>query len=292
MVTVSLPSKAESIAVKKMKCLNSNAWILLMLVVLSGCAFDSAHPDTKNSRIIYLAGDSTVADHTENDDYWTHRHPRSGWGQAFPSYFSNRPADNLPHRFGNKPIKVINKAKGGRSTRSFFEEGRWSEIYQALQPNDLVLIQFGHNDAAVEKPERYVSISGYQEYLRLFIQQARAKGAIPVLLTPVARNYPWENGILGNAHGEYPQAMREIAREQNVFLIDLLVLSQDFFSGDGESLVRKKYFMNLEAGEFPAYPDGLQDDTHFKPAGAEAIAKLVYDALQALPLSDPKHVNP
>lgn len=255
---------------------------ILFIVLLSACSTVSTTGDKQTIRI-YLAADSTVADHTLNDDYWTKRHPVTGWGQKFQPFVSGTNLEALRHLIKTDSAEVVNKAKGGRSTRTFFEEGRWDEIYRALQPDDLVLIQFGHNDAAVQKHERYVNIAGYKQYLRLFVEQTRAKKALPILLTPVNRNYPWEDGRLGNSHGEYPAAMKEVAEELDVLLIDLGQLSRDFFAQQGEEFVTRTYFMNLPAGAFPAYPDGLSDSTHFQPEGAEAVARLVYEAMTKLP---------
>lgn len=270
--------------------------IFFAVLVLGGCAVDHAthisgvdSATKQGSSIssgvtsIYLAADSTVADHTLNDDYMEKRYPVTGWGQKFQAFVSGENLTALRHLITSENAQVINKARGGRSTRTFFEEGRWDEIYRSLQPNDVVLIQFGHNDAAVEKHERYVNIDGYKQYLRLYVQQAREKQALPILLTPVNRNYPWENGRLGNSHGDYPAAMKQVAAELDVVLIDLGVLSRDFFTSKGQEYVSKTYFMNLPAGAFPAYPEGLIDNTHFQPAGAEAVARLVFEAMKALP---------
>src|SRR5690606_7774256 len=87
-------------------------------------------------------------------------------------------------------VVVDNRAKGGRSTRTFFQEGRWAAVYRDLRKGDVVMIQFGHNDAAENKPERYVDTMGYKAILRLIVEQARKKGAPLILLTPVARHYP------------------------------------------------------------------------------------------------------
>jgi lysophospholipase L1-like esterase len=267
-------------------------WVLCAALALSACAtdnttdvsgIDSTTKNTHNITRIYLAADSTVADHTLNDDYWEKRHPVTGWGQKFQPFVSGDNLTALKHLIASDSAEVINKAKGGRSTRTFFEEGRWDEIYRALQPNDVVLIQFGHNDAAVEKHERYVNLAGYKQYLRLFVQQTREKKALPIFLTPVNRNYPWENGQLGNSHGNYPEAMQDVAAELEVALIDLGVLSRNFFTRKGQEYVSKTYFMNIPAGAFSAYPDGLNDNTHFQPEGAEAVARLVFEAMKALP---------
>lgn len=236
----------------------------------------------KNIVRVFLIGDSTVADYTMYDDYRSKRYPITGWGQVFQSFMS---ADSLVKVRGimkADSVIVIDSARGGRSTRTFFEEGRWGSVQRSLQPNDLVLIQFGHNDAAKDKPERYVTIQGYKEYLRLFVTQAREKRAIPILITPVNRNYPWSDGKLSNVHGEYPDAVKEVARELNVPLIDLTQLSCDFFSTKGQEYVSSHYFMNLPAGAFEAYPNGQKDNTHFQPDGAVEVARLVFEAMTRL----------
>lgn len=181
-------------------------------------------------------------------------------------------------------VVVVDKARGGRSTRTFFEEGRWAEVYKALQKNDVVIMQFGHNDAAENKPERYTNVPAYKEYLRLYVNQTRQKGALPILLTSVNRNYPWKDGKLSNVHGDYPQAVKEVAKELQVPLIDLTQLSIDAFTAKGQEYVTSNYFMNLPAGKYEAYPDGQKDNTHFQPEGAKAVAQLVFDGMKTLVL--------
>lgn len=235
---------------------------------------------------VYLIGDSTMADYSNNydegKDYMKTRYPVTGWGQVFQQFLV---ADSLPKLRslikGDTAI-VDNRARGGRSTRTFFQEGRWRSVYEGLKKDDVVLMQFGHNDAAENKPERYVDLEGYKEFLRLFINQTRQKKAQPIILTPVARNYPWENGQLENVHGEYDQAVKDVAKELNVPLIDLNQSSREHFSKVGRDYVTEKYFMNLPAGVYEAYPDGQKDNTHFQPEGATAIARLVFEAMQDL----------
>jgi len=229
----------------------------------------------------FLIGDSTMADYPSYDeDYMGKRYPMTGWGQVFQPMVSKNLRDlNIVN---SDSIKVDNRARGGRSTRTFFEEGRWSSVYKSLKPGDVVLMQFGHNDAADNKPERYVSVEGYKEYLRLFISQTHEKGAKPVLITPVNRNYPWKESKLGNSHEVYHQAALEVARETGVAMIDLTQLSMELFTAKGQDYVTQNYFMNLPAGKYAAYPDGLEDNTHFQPEGAEAVAKLVFEALKSI----------
>lgn len=231
---------------------------------------------------IYLAGDSTVADYSLEKDFQTKRYPITGWGQVFQQFVSGNNLQQLKHIIKADSALVDDRAKGGRSTRTFFEEGRWSEINKALQKNDVVVIQFGHNDAAVDKHERYVTVQGYKEYLRLFVNQAREKRARPILVTPVARNYPWKDGKLSNVHGDYWQAIKDVAKELNVSLIDLNQLSMDAFAAKGQEYVTSHYFMNLPAGKYVAYPEGQKDNTHFQPEGATAVARLVFEAMKGL----------
>src|SRR5690606_11658406 len=161
-------------------------------------------------------------------------------------------------------------------------EGRWRSVYEALQPGDVVIMQFRHNDAAENKTERFVDIEGYKEFLRSFVTQTLQKNARPIIVTPVARNYTWKEGKLENVHGEYPQAAKVVAAEMDVTLIDLNQLSIDFFSSKGKEYASETYFMNLPAGVYEAYPDGQEDNTHFQPEGAKAVAQLVFDALKQL----------
>jgi lysophospholipase L1-like esterase len=251
--------------------------LILVLVFLTTCG-------ASGGKIVkvYLIGDSTVADYTLEPDYQEKRFPITGWGQVFQMFMSSDSLSKVRNIIKADSVAVVDKARGGRSTRTFFEEGRWSEVFKALEPGDMVLIQFGHNDAAKDKPERYVNIEGYKEYLRLFVNQAREKGALPVLLTPVNRNYPWMDGKLSNVHGDYPEAVRQVAKELNVKLIDLTQRSIDFFTAKGREYVTGHYFMNFAPGLYPGYPNGGKDNTHFQPEGAIEVARMVYQAMTGL----------
>ncbi len=255
--------------------------VLSVLTAGSSTEYNKAGGRKKITRV-WLIGDSTVADYSLDKDYRSKRYPIMGWGQVFQSFMASDSLPMIRQLVRSDSVIVEDKARGGRSTRSFFEEGRWSEVYRSLSPGDLVLIQFGHNDASVNKGERYTSLTGYKEYLRLYVNQSREKGALPILVTPVARNYPWKDGRLGNTHGDYPAAMREVASETGTFLIDLTELSMDFFTRRGRDYVTVTYFMNFPPGLYEGYPDGSSDNTHFQPAGATAVAQLVFSAMKEL----------
>jgi lysophospholipase L1-like esterase len=251
---------------------------VLLLAILTILSFRPV----KNPVCIYLVGDSTMADYTLDSGYMEKKFPLYGWGQVFQQYFKKDSLVKVKNLIKSDSVFVLDKARGGRSTRTFFEEGRWSAIFKVLRKDDVVMIQFGHNDAAVDKPERYVNIIGYKEFLRLYVNQTREKGAIPILITPVNRNYPWKDGKLSNVHGEYPNAVKEVAKELNVKLIDLTQLSIDAFTLKGQAEVTSKYFMNFEKGLYQGYPEGQKDNTHFQKAGAIAVAQLVFNEMQKL----------
>jgi lysophospholipase L1-like esterase len=260
-----------------MKSFKIGAIAICSVLLLSAFSFKA------KTTTIYLIGDSTVADYSLEEEYQTKKFPQVGWGQMFQSFFSKDSLKLVKNIIGNATeVKIDDRAKGGRSTRTFFQEGRWAAVYKSLQKGDVVMMQFGHNDASVEKTERYVNIEGYKEFLRLFVNQTREKGATPIILTPVARNYPWKDGKLTNVHGEYPQAAKDVAKELNVKLIDLNELSMEFFSSKGQDFVTTNYFMNFEAGVFPGYPNGQKDNTHFQTAGGKEVAGLVFNAMKKL----------
>lgn len=258
---------------------------LFSVMLLSACQSQNSaqkkiSKQNKNVTHIYLIGDSTMADYTGDydpgKDYMKVRYPITGWGQVFQPFFTKDSLEALKPGITTDSVAVIDRAHGGRSTRTFFQEGRWRYVYEHLQPNDYVIMQFGHNDGSEKHPERYVNIQGYKEFLRLFVSQTQQKGGNPVIVTPVARNYPWKDGILENVHGEYWQAPIDIAKEMNVPYIDLNKLSMEYFTKKGQDFTANHYFMNLPENTYEAYPKGQKDNTHFQPEGAKIVASLVY----------------
>lgn len=223
--------------------------ILPVLLLLSAFAFFDRPVS------IYLAGDSTMAQKLHS------RRPETGWGERLQEYFDVDRA------------RVVNLARNGRSTRTFIDEGRWREIADALRPGDFVFIQFGHNDASVEKVDRYTPPADYRRNLSGFVAETRAKGANPVLLTPVMRRRFDENGQFYDAHGEYPGIVREVAAELDVPLIDMHRSSQRVIVAYGAE-PSKALFLHIPPDTDPNYPLGLEDNTHFSLLGAELMAGL------------------
>ena len=255
-------------------------------ILFAGVAFLALLSFKKEDRIprIYIVGDSTVMDYEDYyDDYMERSYPLTGWGQSFKAYMKKDSLDALNGLLGGDTAVLENRAIGGRSTRSFFQEGRWRSIYDSLQPGDVVLIQMGHNDATAAelRPHRAVTPVGYQEFLRMYISMSRDKGATPVLITPMNQDNWNEDGTIKQSHGDYYPAMLEVAKEMKVQCFDLTKASMELFQEKGREYVTSHYFMNLPAGKYTSKPEGLKDHTHFQTEGAAALAQLVYDGLKA-----------
>ena len=211
---------------------------------------------------IFVCGDSTAASYNPEETRMV------GWGQLL--------GDFLPG------VTVVNLSMAGRSTKTFLAEGRLEPAGQA-DPGDLVLIQFAHNDENEKKPERYTAPwTEFTENLKYFIRFAREHGAVPVLLTPICMRI-WQDGKLQPTHGEYPAAMRAVAEETDVPLIDLYTESFHIVESMGEE-GSKALFMHFAPGEDPAYPDGSEDNAHTKRAGAERFAAAAARGLKELGL--------
>jgi|GEM_PF-2399956 len=216
---------------------------------------------------IYLIGDSTVC------NYAASAYPMTGWGQVL-SYFFN-PAN----------VKIDNRAIGGRSSRSFYEEGRWTAVKNALTAGDYVFIQFGHNDRDFTKAERYTSVDDYKRYLTIYVNETRAKGAIPVLVSPMVMN-AWSNGSMRNVFTEngnnYRGGMLEVANALNVSFIDLNMKSWNLYKSLGQDYITRFVYHTYPAGEYPNYPNGVTDGTHFQKMGAIENARMVVQGIAEL----------
>ncbi|HET8653882.1 MAG TPA: rhamnogalacturonan acetylesterase [Longimicrobiaceae bacterium] len=228
--------------------------------------FNGEHPavqaisirPARNPIAIYLAGNSTVVDQQEE--------PWAAWGQMVPRFF--RPDD----------VVVANHAESGETLKSFVGERRLEKILSVIQPGDYLFVEFAHND---QKPGRnhVEPFTTYQEMIRHFIDAARAHGANPVLVTSTQRRNFDANGKVVNTLGDYPAAMRQLAAEEHLPLIDLTAMTSAFYEALGPE-DSKKAFVHYPAGTFPGQTQDLKDDTHFNDYGAYEVARMVVQALR------------
>jgi lysophospholipase L1-like esterase len=208
---------------------------------------------------IYMIGDSTMANKEPEAA------PEIGWGMMFPQFF-------------NENVCIENHAKNGRSTRTFLSENRWQPIVDKLKKGDYVIIQFGHNDQSKEKVDRYTAPEDFKTNLRKFVLETRKKKAVPVLCTPVVRRRFDKDGKFYDAHGEYPDLTRAVAKELNVPLLEMHKKSWKIVEEHGEEGSRKM-FMFVEPGKYPKFPEGKVDNTHFVAYGATLMAKCAVEAI-------------
>ena len=195
---------------------------------------------------IVMVGDSTMCEYDL-------KKPDRGWGMYLQDAFEP----------GN--VEVHNLAKAGRSSKTFIEEKRWDQAL-ALNP-DYVFIQFGHNDShAPENPESTDAETDYRDYLRRYIDDSRAIGATPILVTPMVRRTFHSDGTLDDNLKPYADAMKAVAKEKGVALIDLHAASWEFFEPLGPTAARQ-------------YARNQKDTTHFNEKGARVICRLVAGAL-------------
>ena len=214
----------------------------------------SLAPDQKKIKI-FLAGDSTMSIKSEKN------YPETGWGMPFI-------------HFWNENLMVVNKAKNGRSTKTFLSEGLWKQIMDEASAGDYVFIQFGHNDEVKSKVNSYTTPDEFTGNLKKYIGDAREKKLIPVLLTPVARRKFDGEGKIEETHKEYSNLVRKVAAEEKLLFIDLDTPSMQLYQQFGVEQ-SKLLFCQLKPGEHPNYPDGKDDNTHFNELGARLIAQLV-----------------
>ena len=237
--------------------------------------FTDAHPAVRTVEIekadnvptIYVVGDSTSTDQPGE--------PFNSWGQMLPRFF--------------KPeIAVANHGESGESLRGFLGEHRWEKVLSVIKPGDYVLIQMGHNDQK-EKGEGIGAFTSYKTDLKRFVADTRQHGATPVLITSMNRQTFDADGRITNSLGDYPEAVRQAAREENAALIDLNAMSKLFYEALGPVNVHLAFAGN--------------DTTHHDNYGSYELAKCIVEGIQQaklpmakylfdMPAFDPAHPDP
>jgi len=215
----------------------------------------------KKKITVWLIGDSTMSVKATNT------YPETGWGMPFVYFFDST-------------VTVDNRAQNGRSTRTFMEENRWTPVLAAMQEGDYVFVQFGHNDE-VKTKKSYTTEAEFKANLVKYISDTRTKKANPVLLTPVARRNFDSTGHVAGTHDVYAQIVRDVAKENNVPLIDLDKEGQALYQQWGVDK-SKLLFNHLAPDEHPNYPKGKEDNTHFSELGARIIAQIVLKNIKSL----------
>jgi lysophospholipase L1-like esterase len=235
------------------------------LIFIVCCLFLMSYMIVEKKKItVYLIGDSTMSIKE------TKAYPETGWGMPFVYFFDST-------------TTIDNRAKNGRSTKSFIAENLWQPVVNKLNEGDYLFIQFGHNDEVKEKVGRYTTVDEFKSNLLQYVTESRAKKAIPVLLTPVARRQFDADGKVRNSHPVYSDAVREVAKQSDVPMIDLDKKSQELLQQFGPEF-SKYLFLQLQPGEHPNYPEGKEDNTHFSEWGARKMAQIVLAEIKVLKL--------
>ena len=219
-------------------------------------------PDT-TATTIFLCGNSTVVDQEEE--------PWASWGQMIPRWFTDR-------------VAISNHAESGLSLRSFMASHRLEKVLSMLKAGDYVLCEFGHNDQK-EHGAGDGAWYSFQYQLKLFVDQVRAAGGIPIFVTPTQRRHfdDATHTKIQETHGDYPDAMRDVAKREGVPLIELHDMTRDFFETLGFE-DSKKALVHYPANTFPEQEKALEDNTHFNPYGAYEVAKMVVMGMKQLKL--------
>ena len=245
------------------------AAVASMSIAVSSVFSENEAESTKPLVSIFSIGDSTMADKPTEEG-----NPERGWCQALKTRVI-------------EGVHFENHAVNGRSTKSFIDEGRWQVVVDKLQQGDWVLIQFGHNDQKNKSPERYTNpYSGYRYNLKKFVDESRAKGAFPILMSSIVRRNFNEWGTLEDTHGAYPMVARLLANELGVPFVDMQWITESKINELGIE-ASKQIHLVYEPGEHPFFPEGKTDNTHLSPYGADLYASLFITDLkkQNLPIA-------
>ena len=222
---------------------------------------------------IFLIGDSTMANKPLDDN------PERGWGQLFPKYMTDE-------------VEIQNHAANGRSTKSFMDEHRWDTVMSRLKPGDFVMIQFGHNDQKTSDTNRSAPAhTSYKENLVRYVNDARSKGATPILITPVMRRKFDAVGKFIDQHADYPGVVKEVSAAMNVLFIDLHKSSEALIIKEGVEN-SKRFFLHIPPNHFKNYKGKAEDNTHFSEYGAASVASLVCQSIAAQNLPIAKYLRP
>ena len=221
------------------------------------CQSISIEPADPSVITVFLCGNSTVVD--QDNEPW------ASWGQM------------IPHFFGTD-VCIANYAESGESANTFIGAKRLAKALSQIKKGDYLFMEFGHNDQKQKGPGKGAFYS-FMTSLKTFVDEARARGAQPVLVTPTQRRSFDENGKIKDTHLDFPDAVRWLAEKENIPLIDLHDMTRVLYEAMGVE-ESKHAFVHYPANSYPGQDKPLADNTHFNPYGAYQIAKCVIEGMK------------
>jgi len=217
---------------------------------------------------VFLCGNSTVVD--QDSEPW------ASWGQMITRWFGPE-------------VAIANFAESGETASTFIAANRLAKALSMMKAGDYLIAEFGHND----QKQRGPGMGAYYNFataLKTFIDEARARKATPIFVTPTQRR-SFKDGRIQETHADYPAAMAWVAERENVPLIDLHAMTRTFYEAMGEE-PSKHAFVHYPAGSFPGQTTDFKDNTHFNPYGAYELAKCVIEGMRQLNLPIVKALRP
>lgn len=244
----------------------------LLKFAAAAAIFTTVAVSDTTSFTIHVIGDSTVCNYKEN------AYPQTGWGQVIAPFFDQ------------SRVKVVNHAIGGRSSKSFINDGRLDGVLNMTQPGDYIFVQMGTNDRDYSKADRYVPIDSSAYWFQKYVDGAKSKGAHIVLMSPLMLNtYPrnvFDNNLTDASHKgkEYPvkDVIADVAKRNGVPFIDLTTKTYNLYKELPQAYISRYVFKMFLPGEYPNYPAGVTNDgtTHFQESGSIVHAQMIADGLR------------
>ena len=233
------------------------------------CESITIEPADTTVTTVFLCGNSTVVD--QDNEPW------ASWGQMIPYFFDTN-------------VCIANYAESGESANTFIAAGRLKKALSQMKKGDYLFMEFGHNDQKQKGPGKGAYYS-FMTSLKTFIDEARLRGAHPVLVTPTQRRSFDPDGHIRDTHEDYPEAMRWLAEKENVPLIDLNEMTRTLYEAMGVE-PSKRAFVHYPAGFYPGQTQDFADNTHFNPYGAYEIARCIVEGLKTQVPDLARHLKP
>ncbi len=232
------------------------------------CESITVEPADSSVITVFLCGNSTVVD--QDNEPW------ASWGQMIPNFFDTS-------------VCIANYAESGESANTFIAAKRLKKALTQMKKGDYLFMEFGHNDQKQKGPGKGAYYS-FMTSLKTFVDEVRARGAYPVLVTPTQRRSFDASGHIQNTHEDYPEAMRWLAAKENIPIIDLNEMTRTLFEAMGPEGT-KHAFVHYPAGTYPGQAKALADNTHFNPYGAYEIAKCIIEGMKKVVPELAKHLK-